>query len=179
MNGNTSIKILVIIALAITTACKSDNKRQQTRLSYHETKDMLIRINKTLNSEDKEKIEEYIAKQKIEGMEASQTGLYHLVTGEPNGKAVETGNVVQFSYTISLLDGTRCYSSKNDGLKSFKVGQGGVESGIEEGILLMKQGQNAIFILPPHLAHGLVGDGKRIPSRAIIVYNVELLSVTN
>ena len=54
---------------------------------------------------------------------------------------------------------------------------GGVESGLEEGILLMKTGGKAKFILPPHLAYGLPGDGKKIPARAILVYDVELLSI--
>jgi hypothetical protein len=33
-----------------------------------------------------------------------------------------------------------------------------------------------VFILPPFLAFGLVGDGKKIPPRTIIVYNVSILT---
>ena len=76
-----------------------------------------------------------------------------------------------------MLDGTVCYESKPDSLGTFVVGHGGVESGLEQGILMMKQGQKAKFIMPPYLAHGLIGDAKRIPARSIIVYDIELLKV--
>ena len=61
---------------------------------------------------------------------------------------------------------------------SFKVGFGGVESGLEEGVLLLRTGDKARFIMPPHLAHGLIGDGDCIPMRAIIIYDVELVRVS-
>jgi FKBP-type peptidyl-prolyl cis-trans isomerase len=54
-----------------------------------------------------------------------------------------------------------------------------VESGLEEGILLLREGDKAKFILPPHLAHGLLGDDNKIPARSIIVYDLELLSLEN
>jgi FKBP-type peptidyl-prolyl cis-trans isomerase len=43
----------------------------------------------------------------------------------------------------------------------------------------MHVGDKARLILPPHLAHGLLGDENRIPARSIIVYEIELLDITN
>jgi FKBP-type peptidyl-prolyl cis-trans isomerase len=37
---------------------------------------------------------------------------------------------------------------------------------------MLKPGGEAIFIIPPFLAYGFVGDGNKIPSRAVIVYNI-------
>ena len=42
---------------------------------------------------------------------------------------------------------------------------------------MLKKGSKARFILPPHLAHGLIGDENRIPARAIIIYDIEVLSI--
>jgi len=81
------------------------------------------------------------------------------------------------NYRISLLDGTLCYSSDSLGVKEFAIGHGGVESGLEEGILLLKVGDKARFIMPPFKAHGLLGDMKKIPARSIIVYEIELLKL--
>jgi FKBP-type peptidyl-prolyl cis-trans isomerase len=50
---------------------------------------------------------------------------------------------------------------------------------LEEGILLLKKGSKATFIMPPHLAHGLLGDDDRIPSRAILRYEIEVIDVKN
>jgi FKBP-type peptidyl-prolyl cis-trans isomerase len=71
-----------------------------------------------------------------------------------------------------------CYTSGNLGEKKFSVSQGGVESGLEEGILMLRVGDKARFIMPPHLAHGLLGDQKKIPPRAIIVYEVEITNIS-
>lgn len=50
-----------------------------------------------------------------------------------------------------------------------------MEPGLNEGLRMLKPGSEAIFIIPPFLAYGLIGDGKMIPSRAVIVYNVSIL----
>ena len=57
------------------------------------------------------------------------------------------------------------------------MGKGGVESGLEMAVLLMKDGQKGKFILPPHLGHGLIGDNDKIPPLAILVFDIELLAV--
>jgi FKBP-type peptidyl-prolyl cis-trans isomerase FkpA len=38
-------------------------------------------------------------------------------------------------------------------------------------------GDKAILILPSHLAHGLVGDENKIPPKASVIYELELLSL--
>jgi FKBP-type peptidyl-prolyl cis-trans isomerase len=79
------------------------------------------------------------------------------------------------NYECSLLDGTRCYSSNDLGPKEVVLGHSEMEQGMNEGLRLLKPGAEAIFIIPPFLAYGLVGDRKMIPSRAVIVYNVNIL----
>ena len=97
-----------------------------------------------------------------------------------HGKGIKskTGQIALLNYKISLLDGTLCYSSDSLGTKSFAIGHGGVESGLEEGILLLHEGDKARFIMQPFKAHGLLGDMDKIPARSIIVYDIELLRLT-
>ena len=45
--------------------------------------------------------------------------------------------------------------------------------------MLLKEGDAARFILPPYLAFGLLGDENKIPPRSTIVYNVEMLKLTD
>ena len=79
-----------------------------------------------------------------------------------------------FDYKCSLLDGTLCYSSEVDGQKEIILGRSGLEAGLEEGLRLLKPGAEAIFILPPFLGHGLLGDQKNIPARATLVYEIKI-----
>jgi FKBP-type peptidyl-prolyl cis-trans isomerase len=84
---------------------------------------------------------------------------------------------VKILYEVSLLDGSTCYSSDEDGPRSFILGRSEEISGLEQGIAMMRAGEKARFIIPPHLGYGLIGDEKRIPARSIIVYLVELTEI--
>jgi len=100
-----------------------------------------------------------------------------MILKKGNGDKAEIGRIAEINYKIKLLDGTTCYDSDSLGSKIFTIGSGHVEKGLEEGILYLCEGDRARFIMPPHLAHGLIGDENKIPARAIIIYEAELLSV--
>ncbi len=51
-----------------------------------------------------------------------------------------------------------------------------MEAGLNQGLRMLKPGGEAIFILPPFLAYGLKGDGNKIPSRSVIVYEIKILN---
>ena len=106
-------------------------------------------------------------------MKTTDSGLWYMIYHSGQGEKAVTGKIATLEYTLSLLDSTVCYS----GQKEFRLGQGGVESGLEEGVLLMRTGDKARMVMPPHLAHGLTGDGICIPRRAIILYDVELVNI--
>jgi len=167
---------IILLLTILIIGCNSEGDKKP-KISVSEAKKTLENINKGLVAKDREKIEAYIERHKLDSVSENQSGLFYLIWGEPSGPKPVTGNIVILDYKLSLLDGTLCYTSQNGKPKEFMVGHGGVESGLEMGILLMHQGQHAKFILPPHLAHGLLGDSDKIPPRSIIVYDIHLLSV--
>jgi len=105
----------------------------------------------------------------------SPTGLWYQIINEGEGVILTDNVKVVLDYVCSLLDGTECYSSKTLGPKELILGRSSMESGMNEGLRMLKPGGEAIFIIPPFLAYGLPGDGKMIPPRAVIVYNVHIL----
>jgi FKBP-type peptidyl-prolyl cis-trans isomerase len=76
-----------------------------------------------------------------------------------------------------LLDGTPCYQAGEKEPKTIVVGSGGVESGVEEGLLLMKEGTSATLLIPPHLGHGNFGDRNKIPGNSVLIYHLKILEV--
>jgi FKBP-type peptidyl-prolyl cis-trans isomerase len=110
-------------------------------------------------------------------MKTTETGLWYRIKKEGTGEKATKGRIITLEYKVSLLDGTVCYTSEKDGLKVFEIGHGGVESGLEEAVLMLNKGAEAVFILPPYLAHGLLGDENKIPARSSIVYEVKVLSI--
>ena len=167
--------LFLCLLLSISSCGDSQNKaRRQKRkpLTLEET----IEMNKMQVSNEQIFIAAYVEENHLI-MDRTETGLWYAISNDMLSAPVENDKVVVLDYKISLLDGTICYSSENSGYKEFLVGKGGVEAGLEEGVLMLRKGSEATFILPPHLAHGLVGDNDRIPSRAIIKYEVKVIDI--
>jgi FKBP-type peptidyl-prolyl cis-trans isomerase len=135
-------------------------------------------LNRYLVQKDRERIKNYIERKNLK-MSESPTGLWYEIIKEGTGKTITENDKVVMEYECSLLDGTKCYSSSDLGPKKIIVGRTEIEAGLNEGLRLLKPGAQAIFIIPPFLAYGLVGDRKMIPSRAVIVYNVNILQPDN
>jgi FKBP-type peptidyl-prolyl cis-trans isomerase len=169
------ITILFLLA-AFMVQCHSHTDRVMTQEEIRNAEDAMVTANRMLVKKDKNTIEAYIKKHGLL-LQESPSGLWYGITTQGTGKPVTINSLITLAYSVSLLDGTPCYSSDSLGYKQFRVGQGGVESGLEEGVLYLTEGSKAIFIMPPHLAHGLTGDDNKIPARSIIVYHVELLKV--
>lgn len=136
----------------------------------------LLKANKQLVRTEDQQINDFISRYGWK-MNETGTGLRYLIYKNGEGEKVIKGKEVTISYTVSLLNGEVCYSSEKSGNKIFIVGKGGVETGLEEGILFLKKGDRAKIILPSHLAFGLVGDGDKIPAKATLVYDLEILEI--
>ncbi|OAY51239.1 peptidyl-prolyl cis-trans isomerase FKBP62 [Manihot esculenta] len=116
-----------------------------------------------------------------EEKEIGKNGLKKKLVKEGEGwETPSTGDEVEVHYTGTLLDGTQFDSSRERGIPfKFKLGQGQVIKGWDEGIKTMKKGENAIFTIPPELAYGESGSPPTIPPNATLRFDVELLSWTS
>ena len=169
------IRTLCFLVFCSICSCSGSQNRQQNRGS-NVPLETLIQRNKKIVSDEQKKIEKFI-KDKNLTMIRTETGLWYKILNEGTGEKIEKGRIVTLNYSIKLLDESLMYSSDDSGSKEFLVGQGGVETGLEEGILMLKNGSKALFIMPSHLAYGLIGDDDKIVSRQILLYEVEVIRV--
>jgi FKBP-type peptidyl-prolyl cis-trans isomerase len=169
------MRFVVVIGLVlffVFSGCNDNSGNGKVKRKYVPEKS-LIKANRYLARTEKETIDNYIARHKLK-MKSTGTGLRYMIIEHGNGPKAKKGDVAVIDYTVRLITGDVVYSSKQSGEKVFEIGRGGVESGLEEGILLLKKGDKAKFILPSHLAFGLHGDDNKIPPKMPIVYDVEL-----
>ena len=95
------------------------------------------------------------------------------------GKAAKKGDDVEMQYVGVLYDGgTEFDASWNSGQPfPFKLGNGDVIKGWDQGIVGMKEGGRRKLIIPPDLAYGPEGQPPTIPPDATLVFVVDLLTV--
>jgi FKBP-type peptidyl-prolyl cis-trans isomerase FkpA len=172
-NNQVSIGLFIFF-VCFGCSRKSENKYSESEIRAAEH--ALIGVNRILVRKDHDKIKAFAIQNNL-AVRETETGLWYLIENKGRGSKARKGQLATLRYEVSLLDGTLCYSSDSLGLKQFRIGQGGVESGLEEGVLMLRPGDKATFILPPHLAQGLQGDGDKIPARSVIVYRVELIKL--
>ncbi len=169
------------IALAMLSCGNSHTKPpKKTNIQSKEFQDKLVDANKMYVKRESDEIDQYVAHQGWQ-MITTGTGLRYMIIKKGAGRSAKPDSnetvKVKVKFKKSLLDGTLCYSSDSTGAEEFVVGKDNVETGLHEGIQFMHVGDKAVMILPSHLAYGLVGDGKKIPPKASILYELELVSL--
>jgi peptidylprolyl isomerase len=109
--------------------------------------------------------------------QATASGLQYVDVRPGTGAGVQKGQTVTVHYTGWLADGTKFDSSRdrNQPFK-FKLGQGQVIKGWDEGVATMKIGGQRKLTIPPGLAYGAQGFGRVIPPNATLTFDVELLA---
>lgn len=158
-------------------ACSEKPKPQPVVIDKQKLKDNIVNVNKPAVVMENDEINAWI-KSHGYAMKTTGTGLRYFIFREnKKGKEIKPKDEVTVKYKVSLLDGTECYSSDKKGPRAFLVGADNVESGLHEAVQLMRQGEKAIFVLPSHLAFGLVGDRDKIPPKTAVVYEIEVAEV--
>ncbi len=112
------------------------------------------------------------------GFEKTESGLRYQFIQRGEGKKAESGKTVAVHYEGSLENG-KVFDSSYPRKKpiEFKLGQGQVIEGWDEGIALLKVGDKARFVIPSHLGYGSRGAGGAIPPNATLIFDVELMDV--
>lgn len=169
-------RFLFILLTGYTSSCNFNNNPPAKKVNYDSLREPLINANKLSVKRESDEIDQYV-KFKQWNMITSGTGLRYMIYKPGEGPLAKTGQLAKIHYKVSLLNGTLCYTSEEKGPKQVAIGQDHVESGLHEALTYLRVGDKAMIILPSHLAFGLAGDDNKIPARASVVYDIELLSL--
>ncbi|KAL3872320.1 hypothetical protein ACJMK2_040252 [Sinanodonta woodiana] len=99
-----------------------------------------------------------------------------------DGKVLENGDSVEVKYEGCLFSNYtfgQVFDSNvsSEKLFRFKIGQGKVIKGWDQGMLGMKKGSKRLLVLPPSLGYGAQGTGSKIPPNSTLIFEVEVVRV--
>lgn len=168
---------IIALTLVITSSCGHEEEIEIPK-EIDWDKDNSSDMHNVFSAEEDDEIELFLKQHQDWKMTKTGTGLrYFIYEKSENHDTAKVYDVVTVDFEISLLDGTHCYSSKENGPESFMVEMANIESGLHEAMQLMCVGDKAKIILPSHLAHGLIGDTEMIPPLSTVIYDIELLKI--
>ncbi|MDL2241233.1 FKBP-type peptidyl-prolyl cis-trans isomerase [Bacteroidales bacterium OttesenSCG-928-K22] len=134
--------------------------------------------NKSMQATSNDKNALYLEENAInEGVVTTSSGLQYRVIKEGSGKKPTMQDKVSVNYTGRLTNGNIFDSSIGRGEFSFTLNQ--VIPGWTEGIQLMSVGSIYEFTIPPHLGYGNQEIPDKVPANSILIFEVELLNITN
>jgi FKBP-type peptidyl-prolyl cis-trans isomerase FkpA len=94
------------------------------------------------------------------------------------GAAAKAGDTVRVHYTGTLMNGNKFDSSRDRGTPfDFKLGEGAVIKGWDQGVVGMKVGGKRRLVIPQALAYGDDGRPPEIPPKAGLKFDLELLEL--
>lgn len=164
---------LMFMMLLPMFSCEDKPKQNQPQVTKEEMKNSMEKANRYLLNEEEEDIANYVRRHQLD-MTSTETGLRYQILEQGSNRLIEKGQKVTLEYELHSIAGDLIYSSENEGFKIFVVGEGGVESGLDEAMTYLHYGDVAKLIIPFHLGYGLHGDDNKIPEYATLVYTIKI-----
>jgi FKBP-type peptidyl-prolyl cis-trans isomerase FklB len=132
---------------------------------------------KVLAEKNKKEGEAFLAEnKKKQGVITMPSGLQYKILTDGKGKFPKATDTVTVNYKGTLIDGTEFDSSYKRGQPAtFTVN--GVIPGWTEALQLMREGSKWQLFVPSNLAYGERGAGGSIGPNAVLIFDVELISI--
>ena len=135
-------------------------------------KENRINANRVVIQSEATQIEGYVQRRKM-STKALPCGALYSEYSHGDGSPINPEDTVVVGYRLEALDGTPFYTRQTDTLV---VGHREVTQALDDLLLQLNYGSKAWLIAPSNTAYGVAGDGDRVPSRTIVIYNIETIN---
>ena len=132
-------------------------------------------LTKKYEKQEAEEIQKYLTEHPDLDFELQQSGLYYLDVTVGTGDQPVTHDTVFVFYTGFFLNGNEFDSNVGESAFAFPANEGLVIPGFDEGVMLMRVGGTAKFLIPSYLGYG--NSGYYMPSYTPLVFDVLLDSI--
>ena len=134
-------------------------------------KENMMNANRYIAHSEETQIDSYVQRRGWT-MEKLSGGVRVMETERKSGgKAINYEDTVTMRYSVEAINGTPVYSDVEE---TIVAGRMQPNAGLDAALRTLKEGSKARVIVPSHQAYGVAGDGNRVKSRMILVYNLEV-----
>lgn len=163
-----------IIWVCIATALTACDRTPTIELDTDKTamvKENMINANRVVIQSEATQIDAYIQRR---GWETTplRCGARYLLREKGQGAAIQADDTVVVTYRLEALDGTPIYRHQTD---TMVVGRREVTPALDDLLEELTYGSTCWMIAPSNSAYGVVGDGDRVASRTVIVYDIQAI----
>lgn len=163
------------IVLILLSACSEEEVKEKKEVNW--TREQSTHINKQFTKEEEIDIKLFLKRRTEWDMTETGSGLRYWIYDDQPGETAKEDDYVDVLFEVRMLNDSLIYKTDKNEVSSFKVDKSNVETGVQEGIKFLSEGDKAKFIIPSHLGHGLLGDFRKIPPLQVLVIDIELLKV--
>ena len=150
-------------------------EEMQAVMGRYQEKQFAERVEQT--SKNKQEGEAFLADNKSkDGVIETESGLQYKILKEGDGEKPSASDNVKVHYHGKLIDGTVFDSSVDRG-EPIVLGVGNVIQGWQEAIQLMPVGSKWQVYIPSELGYGERGAGNTIGPNAVLIFDIELISI--
>jgi len=166
---------------AFTEGLKAIVKKEPTQFSEQEAIELieaaLYTAEEKQNSQNKQIEDEYLATNATkEGIKTTESGLQYEIIRDTDGEKPTKDSTVRVKYTGIFTDGRLFDNSPEE--NGAYIPLANVIPGWTEGLMLMSVGSIYRLYIPSKLAYGSDGIQGVIPPYTTLIFNVELLEIT-
>jgi len=133
-------------------------------------------MEKTVEENQRREIEFLTKNSQRPEVNVTPSGLQYEIITATDGEKPNEKSIVRVYYNGTFIDGTPFDSSNEDDGAYIPLEM--VISGWTEGLMLMSVGSKYRFYIPSNLAYGKEGIQSIIPPYSTLIFNVELLEIT-
>ncbi len=161
---------LLSLAAMLAVACHNTPVIEVADQKGDPLKENMMNANRYIAKSEEQQIDSYVARR---GWPMTEIGsgarLWEMERGK--GRQIDYEDTVKVTYRLEAINGAVIYEQKAE---TFVAGRGQTVCGLDVAVRHLHHGSRARLILPSEQGYGVAGDGDRVPTRAILIYELKV-----
>lgn len=161
----------IVLTAVVLTSCDNTPVINVPQEGSNNYKENMINANKVIAQSEHTQITNYIERH---GWQMTQLSNGEWIEEYQKGKGspISYEDSCHVRYRLEALNGKVIYDGQEE---TFVVGRNQTTVGLDRAVMEFRRGSKARIIAPSDLGYGVAGDGDRVPSRTVLIYDLEVL----